>query len=76
MTGIRSRNWKLQGDQLFALRADPGERWDVAAENQEIVAGLRREMAELNRARPTLDVRPADVDAEAAERLRSLGYLR
>jgi hypothetical protein len=76
VTGIRAGGWKLQGDQLFALRADPAERWDVAAENPEIVAGLRRQMADLSRARPTLQVRPAEVDAEVAERLRSLGYVR
>jgi len=53
LEGVRDRQWKLhlafpaKGEpmtELFDLRADPSERWDVAAEHPDIVARLRERM--------------------------------
>jgi arylsulfatase A-like enzyme len=53
LEGVRDRRWKLhlrfpeKGEpmtELFDLLADPSERWDVAADHADVVAGLRARM--------------------------------
>ena len=53
LEGVRDARWKLhlqfpeKGEpvtELFDLRVDPSERWDVAAEHPEIVARLNERM--------------------------------
>jgi arylsulfatase A-like enzyme/tetratricopeptide (TPR) repeat protein len=72
----RTSRWKLVDaprPELFDLQADPGERRDRAGEEPARVEALRRPLRAALRA-PTPDA-TATVDAESAERLRSLGYL-
>jgi arylsulfatase A-like enzyme len=79
---LRTRDWKLihipngKGgiDRLYDLRTDPGEMVDVAAENPEVVAQLRRELAPFL----AMDADAGDgptLSEEEKEQLRALGYL-
>ena len=40
-----TREWKLVGDELFAIARDPRETTDVAARHPEVIARLRGELA-------------------------------
>jgi arylsulfatase A-like enzyme len=79
---VRSGEWKLiethdpPGLELYHLASDPGEQADVAGEQPQIVAELRRELAAWRR-RHARSLTPvtADLDPEAVERLRALGYV-
>jgi arylsulfatase A-like enzyme len=53
LEGVRDRRWKLHltfpekgepATELFDLLADPSERWNVAAEQPDVVARLRTRM--------------------------------
>ena len=72
----RTAKWKLVDaprPELYDLEADPGELQDRAASEASRTDALRRPLRAALRT-PTPDA-TATVDAEAAERLRSLGYL-
>ncbi len=60
---------------LFDLKADPGERHDVAAENGNLVAAHQARIAELERALAAPEARPGTLSPDDRERLRALGYL-
>jgi arylsulfatase A-like enzyme len=87
--GLRSPQWKylrrvrLLGppvapradEELYDLRADPGEGHDLAAAQPERVAALRAELdRRLAAFGPRLPPKPAQVDPEVRARLRALGY--
>jgi arylsulfatase A-like enzyme/Flp pilus assembly protein TadD len=67
--------WKLirsSESELYDLRVDPGETHNLAGERLSIVDGARRRLAEL----ATTKAAPgAGVPADAADRLRALGYV-
>ncbi len=72
--------WKLVGHQgrqaLYDLRADPGERTDVAAENPEVVYGLSQAYAGWFRevsARP-LGEKAITIDPALRQALEDAGY--
>jgi arylsulfatase B len=44
-----TREWKLTGEELYAISSDPGERKNVAAENPAVVERLRREILAVER---------------------------
>jgi len=72
----RTSRWKLVDaprPELYDLQADPREQHDRAAAEAARVEALRRPLRAALRT-PTPDA-TATVDAESAERLRSLGYL-
>ena len=72
----RTSKWKLVDaprPELFDLEADPAERHDRAGLEPSRVEALRRPLRAALRA--TTPDATATVDAEAAGRLRSLGYL-
>lgn len=72
----RTAAWKLveaPRPELYDLRADPAEQADRAAAEPSRVEGLRRPLLAALRA-PTPEAVTV-IDAEAAGRLRSLGYL-
>ena len=79
---LRAPPWKLyrsrDGIALYDLRADPGERRDVAADHPEIVAALRRQLDELTsqapRRPPADTTRTDEIDPKLVEQLRALGY--
>jgi arylsulfatase A-like enzyme len=79
---LRTRDWKLihipdgKGgiDRLYDLRIDPGETADVAGQNPEVVARLRREL-EPYLAMDADAVEGSSLSEEEKERLRALGYL-
>lgn len=51
--GVRVGPWKLRtvdGDELFQLDLDPSERYNVAADNPQIVAELRRRIEQFQAA--------------------------
>ncbi|MDE0104470.1 MAG: sulfatase [Bryobacterales bacterium] len=51
--GVRVGPWKLRtvdGDELFQLDLDPSERYNVAADNPQIVAELRRRIEQFHAA--------------------------
>ena len=60
--------------ELYDVRADPGERRNLAVERSPVIDGARRRLAEL-RASPAPDAAAAAVPADAADRLRALGYV-
>ena len=68
-------------EQLFDLRADPGEQRNLAASAPPVLPALRGELRSWREACRTLADRlgptgpEVPVDAETAERLKALGYL-
>ena len=68
-------------EQLFDLRADPGEQRNLAASAPPVLPALRGELRSWREACRTLADRlgptgpEVAVDAETAERLKALGYL-
>ena len=76
VAALADARWKLLltgGAELYDVAADPGETRNVAAANPAIVAGMTKRIQQLSR--PREGTTPAAVDAEAAERLRALGYV-
>ncbi|MGD8815578.1 MAG: sulfatase [Acidobacteriota bacterium] len=65
------------GTRLFDLSADPDEKQDLAAERpdklRELLGVLSAEMSEARRG--DAETRDAELDDDAVERLRALGYL-
>jgi arylsulfatase A-like enzyme/cytochrome c-type biogenesis protein CcmH/NrfG len=74
LRSVRSGKWKLVAaprPELFDIEADPAETTDLAAAQPTIVRELEGRAGRYSGAeRPSA----AAVDAEAAERLRALGY--
>jgi arylsulfatase B len=57
---VVTRQWKLVKDELYDLLSDPGEQTDVAAQHPEIVARLRKQLAEFRALTgPSYLVKPA-----------------
>lgn len=66
--------WKVIASssiELYDLQSDPGETRNVASERTPLVEGARRRLAELRSSRGA----DAAIPADAAERLRALGYV-
>lgn len=81
---IRTPRWKLVWDtrtkhqSLFDLVHDPGELSDVADQNPQRVRRLRHRLRAWRKSAPELEAASRDnveLDAEQAERLKTLGYL-
>ena len=70
--------WSSDGSRwLYDLESDPGERRNLAAERPDLVAELERAVDDrqaLARKSPVSEAGP-ELDAEAREQLRDLGYL-
>jgi arylsulfatase A-like enzyme/Tfp pilus assembly protein PilF len=67
--------WKLIASseaELYDLSVDPGEQRNLAAARDAMVQGMRRRARELA---ASASGAPAAVPADAAERLRALGYV-
>jgi arylsulfatase A-like enzyme len=62
-------------DQLYDLRADPGERSNLASERPELAREFREILAGLGGGPDGARVLPDRLDPEQIDRLRSLGYL-
>ncbi len=79
--GVLRSGWRylinsLDGaEELYDHRADPHEERNVAAANAEVLADLRRVLAEFL-AHPGAQNRASDVSPEERERLKALGYVR
>ena len=76
LAGLVSRGFKLIDlpiPELYDLTADPGERTNVYARRQDLAKALERQLDAL-RAGATVAT-PSAVDPDAAQRLRSLGYV-
>ncbi|HEX2253153.1 MAG TPA: sulfatase [Thermoanaerobaculia bacterium] len=71
---IRSRRFKLYGERLFDLAADPGEQTDRSPLHPQVRDALEGRL-EAALAGPRARGSAVDLDAEATERLRALGYL-
>ena len=66
--------WKVIASstmELYDLQIDPGETRNLAGERLPVVEGARRRLAELRAAKTA----PAAIPADAADRLRALGYV-
>jgi predicted Zn-dependent protease len=74
--GARTTRWKYiraPRPELYDLLADPGETRNVLDRHPEVVARLSAFVdGVLAEERP---IRPAELDEETAERMRSLGYV-
>lgn len=75
-SSLRSADWKWDGGRLFDLRADPGESEDVAPRYADRTRAMEAMLRQTLDSRPMLDSEAVEVDREARERLRALGYLR
>jgi arylsulfatase A-like enzyme len=77
--GVRTETWKYirsaGAEELYDLRADPGERRNLAAERGDVRDGMRSALAAWTRAHP-LNMAHAPLNEELKETLRSLGYLQ
>ena len=62
--------------EYFDLRADPGERRSLAAENPDRVAALRGRLENLRRTISRAPRAARDMDEDTINRLRTLGYLK
>ena len=59
---IRSGDFKLMGEMLFDIAADPYETTDVAAKHPDIVRRLKQRLAEVGQQRPPLGDKPLLMD--------------
>ncbi|MEM9480865.1 MAG: arylsulfatase [Verrucomicrobiota bacterium] len=59
---IRKGPWKLMGDRLYHVKKDPSEQSDVAADNPEVVARLKKRLDTLAKQRPPLGDKPLLMD--------------
>ncbi len=75
IVSVRTAGWKLYGERLFDLAADPAERADVAAEHPETVEALRRLLAEATAAGPVAPAPAAEPDPRLLRELEALGYV-
>jgi arylsulfatase A-like enzyme len=83
--GLRSSHWKYLktrdgSEELYDLRADPGETENLAREETEALNELRRRLPEILsalRKEPSLapEKEDAAMDARVREQLKALGYL-
>jgi arylsulfatase A-like enzyme len=77
--GVRTDGWKYirsaEGEELYDLRADPGERRNLAGERGEVRDRMRSALSAWTRAHP-LNMAHAPLNEELKETLRSLGYLQ
>jgi arylsulfatase A-like enzyme len=78
---LRTKRWKLiitepRQLELFDLHQDPGERVNVAEENRERVASMRRRLDEWARSRPKLyiDEEAIQFTEQQRKELEALGY--
>ncbi len=66
----------LETEELYDLDADPKEQHNLITAHPEVAARLRARLAvHLERERPDRAAPRADLDDDARERLRSLGYV-
>jgi arylsulfatase A-like enzyme len=77
--GVRTGRWKYlrlaHGEELYDVRADPGETRDQAAAEGAVRDHLRAATEAWARAQPR-ETPPAPLNDELRETLRSLGYLQ
>lgn len=59
---IRSGRYKLMGDALYDIEADPYETTDVAAKHPDVVAKLAKRLAAVSAERPPLGDKPLLMD--------------
>ncbi len=59
---LRRGDYKLMGDMLFNVKADPAEGKDIAKENPELVEKLAARLAEVGAERPPLGDKPLLMD--------------
>jgi arylsulfatase A-like enzyme len=76
-TSIRTSHWKLIGNRLYDLRADPEESVDTALANPEVRARLRELLdTETSTLKPAKRAEPAPVlPSELQSQLEALGYI-
>jgi arylsulfatase A-like enzyme len=72
---IRTQRWKLIGNHLFDLAADPGETRDVSARYPEIAAYLAARRTTLLAAAPAAAGPAAGFAADSRAHLNVLGYV-
>ncbi len=79
LRSARDGRWKFIAGpdaELFDLKDDPGERANLRTTRPDTAAGLARTLESLmSQALPPTAGPPAALDADTAERLRSLGYV-
>ena len=77
LTGVVTRDWKyihLPAVELYARRADPGERRNLAETDPSRTVAFERSRLQLTSA-PATPAPAAPLDAAAERRLRALGYV-
>jgi hypothetical protein len=78
---LRTSEWKLvlnpddEENELFDLRADPGETTDVSNDYPDVVRGFREEIEFISRGDAGDEPRVDDLDPAAIEHLKALGYI-
>jgi tetratricopeptide (TPR) repeat protein len=78
LVAIETGRWKFvraPRPELYDLEADPKELHDVAAQYPGVAATLRVHLEAMNLLKKGHEPLPAKIDADALERLRSLGYV-
>jgi arylsulfatase A-like enzyme len=78
--GARTSEWKLlassNGDELFDLRTDPGERHNLADSRRDVRQSLRTAIQRWAEGHP-INIRNEDsINKDLRETLRALGYIR
>jgi arylsulfatase A-like enzyme len=63
-------------EELYDLRADPGEQRDLAPTERDLLSVFRRELKSRRSERMGLSTAKAELTAETVEVLKSLGYVR
>jgi arylsulfatase A-like enzyme len=74
-TSLRTSRWKLYGSRLYDLRADPGERTDVARRRSQLARRLSARRDEIAAEAAAPAARTAGLSEATRERLRELGYV-
>jgi len=75
---VRDGRWKFieaPEPELYDLKSDRGERENRKGSREMTAAGLARALAQMVSRGERATAAPSTVDAETAERLRSLGYV-
>lgn len=70
------QNWETKEARLYDLRRDPGERYNLAAEQPEVVEALAHRLAAIAQGSASMtEADPSSMSPELREQLEALGYL-
>lgn len=76
ISSVRTQDWKLYRMSLYNLDSDPGEQWDAALTQRDVVQELKGTLEEALASRDPLEPEEVAPSEATLDELRALGYLQ